>query len=292
MAAPRKPGLGRGLSALLEDGPRAGGDGVRTIPVAAIRPNPAQPRRAFEQGALDELIHSVRERGVLQPILVRPLADGRFEIVAGERRWRAAGAAGLTDIPALVRALDDGATLEVAIVENVQRADLNAVEEADGYRRLIEDYGHTPEAVGKLVGKSRSHVTNMVRLLELPEAVRAHLEGGRLSAGHARALLTAADPGALAAAVVDGGLSVRETEVRASGAKAVVVAGLTAAVKRRAAGPRGRDPDLAGLEDRLHSVLGLRASLAIEGEGGRMELKFQTMEQFDMLMMKLTGSPV
>ncbi|HVL29251.1 MAG TPA: ParB/RepB/Spo0J family partition protein, partial [Sphingomicrobium sp.] len=201
MNEPRK-GLGRGLSALLGEAPRpepeAGGrrDSVRDIEVARIRPNPAQPRQHFDEDSLDELADSIARHGVLQPILVRTAGDG-FELIAGERRWRAAQKARLHAIPALVREQDDSSSAELALIENVQRQDLNAIEEAEGYQALITRFGHSQDNVGKLVGKSRSHVTNLLRLLNLPEDVRLMLLRGDISMGHARAIATADEPGIL-----------------------------------------------------------------------------------------------
>ena len=236
MSQPKRPtGLGRGLSALLEEmgsavapprtepgvapavpaGDAGSSMGAQMLPMAMISPNPKQPRRRFDETAQAELIASVKRQGLLQPILVRPVDGGRFEIVAGERRWRAAQAAQLHDVPVLVRRLTDEEAFEVALVENVQRQDLNAIEEAEGYKRLIDDYGHTQEDIARIVGKSRSHVANMVRLLDLPDDVRELLIEGRLTMGHARALLTAPDPSVLARDVVQMGLSVREVEARA-----------------------------------------------------------------------------
>ena len=206
-----RPGLGRGLSALLGDnvpeasitgpaeGPGAGG--LRMLSVSALVPHPNQPRRHFDEAALEDLAQSIRSRGLIQPIVVRPMGHN-YQIVAGERRWRAAQRAQLHDVPVLIRELNDAETVELAIVENVQRQDLNSIEEAEAYQRLIKEYGHTQEVVGKIVGKSRSHVANLLRLLDLPESVRAALADGRLSMGHARALATAEDPAALAAEVI------------------------------------------------------------------------------------------
>jgi ParB family chromosome partitioning protein len=187
----------------------ANAPGVARLAIADIAANPLQPRRHFNSDSMDELIASVRAHGVLQPILVRPVAGGRFEIIAGERRWRAAQAAGLHEMPAVVRALDDRAAFEIALIENIQRSDLNAIEEARGYRRLIDDFSHTQQVLAGIVGKSRSHVTNLLRLLELPEIVQTMVEDGRLAMGHARALAGAADPVALAKRAVAEGPSNR-----------------------------------------------------------------------------------
>ena len=222
----KKPsGLGRGLSALLDDADqRAGkkpvstGTSVDRLSISDITPNPDQPRREFDEEALDELAASISERGVLQPILVRPI-EGGYQIIAGERRWRAAQKAQLHEIPAIIRSFEDDAIAEVALIENIQREDLNAIEEARGYRALAQAYGHDQAAIGKLVGKSRSHVANMMRLLDLPEAVSQMLLQGDISMGHARAVLTADDPEELAKAIVSAALSVRDAEARAKEAK-------------------------------------------------------------------------
>ena len=286
MAVARKAGLGRGLSALLDDirAPDAGS--VQTIAIADIAANPTQPRRYFEAAAMADLTDSIKERGVLQPILVRPSEPGRFEIVAGERRWRAAQAAGLHEIPALVRVMDDGQMLEVAIVENVQRADLNAIEEAEGYRRLIEEYGHTQDALGRIVGKSRSHVSNTLRLLELPELVRRALIEQAISMGHARALLGANDPVGLLAMILQRGLSVRETEARAQ----VMAEPESAGTERRAASTR--DADIVALERQVTAMLGLKVGIDARGAKGTVELNYTSLEQLDMIIQRLTGGRV
>ena len=210
-------GLGMGLSALLGEAKLAPviGEpdrGVREVDIARIRRNPNQPRKHFDEDALDELSKSIAARGVLQPILVRPIDDGGFEIVAGERRWRAAQLAQLHAIPAIVRDIDDASTAEIALIENVQRQDLNAIEEAEGYRQLIEHFGHTQDDVGRIVHKSRSHVANLLRLLDLPEFVRQSLVNGGIGMGHARAIASSDDPEALTREIVARGLSVREAE--------------------------------------------------------------------------------
>ena len=216
----RPAGLGRGLSSLLGEaqqeaavrpGPGAGSGAVQLIPVAGIEPHPGQPRRIFQEEALAELALSIQARGVIQPIIVRPHGH-RFQIVAGERRWRAAQRARLHEIPAIVRELSDDEALEIALIENIQRQDLNAIEEAQAYQRLVDEYGHTQEELGKLVHKSRSHVANLLRLLDLPAKVQVLVGTGQLSMGHARALITARDPEGLADEVIRRGLSVRETE--------------------------------------------------------------------------------
>ena len=249
-------GLGRGLSALIDEAvrpPKADGTpseaGVRTIEIARIRPNPLQPRKKFDDEAIGELTASIIERGILQPILVRPVDEG-FEIVAGERRWRAAQKAQLHQIPAIVRDFDESVTAEIALIENIQREDLNAIEEAEGYRQLISRYGHSQDAVGKLVGKSRSHVTNLLRLLELPDAVKEMLLRGDISMGHARAVATAPDPEELARHIVKDGLSVRQAEQLAKKARP---GGGTDTARGSARNARPVDADLEAM-GRAHAV--------------------------------------
>ncbi|HTU09333.1 MAG TPA: ParB/RepB/Spo0J family partition protein [Allosphingosinicella sp.] len=290
--APRKrpAGLGRGLSSLLgevqQEAPVSpGAEGARgtvqLIPVAGIEPHPGQPRRIFQEEALAELAQSIQARGVIQPIIVRPHGH-RFQIVAGERRWRAAQRARLHEIPAIVRDFNDDETLEVALVENIQRQDLNAIEEAQAYQRLVDDYGHTQEALGKLVHKSRSHVANLLRLLDLPGKVQVLLGTGQLSMGHARALITAKDPEGLADEVVRRGLSVRETEKLAA-------AGKTARQRRLPIEYKGAGADIAALERQLGDLLGLRVSIKHSPKGGQVTLAYSNLDQLDMICQRLSG---
>lgn len=283
-----RPGLGRGLSALLDDVAReapvapgtATAPGLRMLPVGSISPHPGQPRRRFDDAALEELAQSIATRGVIQPIVVRPHGKG-FQIVAGERRWRAAQRARLHELPVIVRDFDEAETLEIALVENIQRQDLNAIEEAQAYQRLIADYGHTQEALAKIVHKSRSHVANLMRLLDLPEAVQTHVVEGRLTMGHARALIGASDPEALATQVMGKGLSVRETEQ---------LARTDRPVSGRSRGPaRGVDPDIAALEGQLADLLGLNVRIAHSGKGGTISLSYSTLDQLDMICQRLSG---
>lgn len=285
-----KRGLGRGLSSLLGEvareqpiageAPRAAG--VQMVAVAQLVPNPDQPRRHFDEAALEELAASLTERGLIQPIVVRSREHGLYEIVAGERRWRAAQKARLHEVPVLVRKLDDAETLELAIIENIQRQDLNAIEEADAYQRLASEYGHKQEAIAKLVGKSRSHVANLLRLLDLPVSVRQAVAEGKLSMGHARALIGSADPAALADEVIRRGLSVRETEDLARGGKA-----------KRAAEPRRiaseSNADIAMLERQLRDQLGLKVGIAHGAKGGSVTIAYATLDQLDMLCQRLSG---
>ncbi len=289
----KSAGLGRGLSALLGDQVQTtadvqmspGAGGVREIEIARIRPNPNQPRVSFDEAAIDELAASIKERGVLQPILLRPDGQDSFQIVAGERRWRAAQRAGLHNIPAIVRDIDDTATAELALIENIQREDLNAIEEAEGYRALIERHGHSAEALGALVHKSRSHVSNLLRLLDLPDAVRQSLLRGDISMGHARAILTAPDPEELAAQIVAKGLSVRQAEQLAKGAKEPR--------QTAAAQPAQRvDADLAALERQLGDLLGLKVRVANKGSNGTVSLHYSSLDQLDMICQRLSGEPI
>jgi ParB family chromosome partitioning protein len=290
MAESRR-GLGRGLSALLgeaEEGAEGAaavqaGEGAREIPIELIQRNPAQPRILFPETELEELAASIREKGVLQPILVRPLEGrpGEYQIVAGERRWRAAQRAGLKVVPALVRQLADHQAFEIAIVENVQRADLNAMEEAKAYSALMARMGYTQEDAAQVVGKSRSHVANTLRLTQLPERVQGHVMEGRLTAGHARAILTADDPEALAELIVSKGLSVREAEALAKGGQAR---------PKKASGPRRapKDADTHALEADLEEALGMTVEIADRGGAGQLVVKYATLEQLDELCRRLT----
>ncbi len=292
--AENRRGLGRGLSALLgeaEDenaaaaaeasGAAGPASPLRDLPIDLIDPNAAQPRSVFHDEDMEELTNSIRERGVLQPILVRPLPNGRFEIVAGERRWRASQKAGLHSVPAVVRELDDLQVMEIAIVENVQRTDLSAIEEARGYEVLIARFGRTQELVAQVVGKSRSHVANLLRLLTLPGAVQNLVVEGKLSAGHARALITAAEPEALAAQILAKGLSVRETE-------ALVRRAAAPAVRTASSGGAAKDADTLALENDLAEVLGLSVQIADRGGAGELKISYRTLEQLDDLCRRLS----
>jgi ParB family chromosome partitioning protein len=251
------------------------------IPTASIEPHPGQPRRTFNEAALAELAASIETRGVIQPIVVRPHGH-RFQIVAGERRWRAAQRARLHEIPAIVREFSEAETLEVALIENIQRADLNAIEEAQAYGRLAADFGHSQEELARLVHKSRSHVANLLRLLDLPETVQQLVVSGDLTMGHARALITSDDPAALAAEVVRRKLSVRDTERLAKG-------GAGKPDKRSAAIP---DPDIAALERQLSELLGVPVTVRHAGAGGALTLSYSSLEQLDMLCQRLTGGAI
>ena len=299
VAAPRtKPrsGLGRGLSALLGDavgdvavgdestGPETRLSGLRTLPVSAMSPHPGQPRRHFDEDALEDLARSIRTRGMIQPIVVRPHGKD-YQIVAGERRWRAAQRAHLHEVPVIVRELDDAEALEIALIENIQRQDLNAIEEAEAYRKLTADFGHTQDALAKLVNKSRSHVSNLLRLLDLPAPVRALVVTGELEMGHARALIGAPDPLALAMQVIEGGLSVRQVEKLAREVK-------PASRSRGAPTETARDADIAALERQLGDLLGLNIRIAYGDKGGTLTLAYSTLDQLDMVCQRLSGEGI
>jgi ParB family transcriptional regulator, chromosome partitioning protein len=271
--------LGRGLSALLGDAPGPGAssfEASRTLPVEALEPGPFQPRGPIEPGPLKELADSIAEHGVLQPILVRPKPEeaGRYQIIGGERRWRAAQLAQLHEIPVNIRDFDDREAMAAALVENLQRQDLNALEEAEGYRRLLDEFGLTQDGLGQAVGKSRSHVANTLRLLGLPERVRELLRDGALTAGHARALLTAPNPEVLALQVVDRGLNVRQTEA-------------LAAQKPKdptSPGKPAQAPETAALERELMEKLGLKIAIRHAGKGGQVTIHYRDLDQLDGLI--------
>jgi len=280
--------LGRGLAALIGDmatleGARvtASGSGSKKLPVEFIIANRANPRRTFDPEQLEELANSIREKGVMSPLLVRPTDDPNiFELIAGERRWRASQMAGLHDVPVIVREVDDKEALELAIIENVQRADLNALEEAMGYGQLIEQFDYTQQDLAQVIGKSRSHVANTLRLLKLPEDVRSMVASGTLSAGHARTLITTEDPGHLARQIIDRGLSVREAEALSQQREPV---------RPKPREETSRDADTVALERRLSDALGLSVSLNHSEKGGKVEIRYKTLEQLDNICGKLTG---
>jgi ParB family chromosome partitioning protein len=247
-----------------------------------------QPRKNFDDEALSELAASIAERGVLQPILLRAVDDG-YEIIAGERRWRAAQRAQLHRIPAVVRDFDESATAEIALIENIQREDLNAVEEAEGYRQLISRYGHGQDSVAKLVGKSRSHVANLLRLLGLPDSVLQMLVRGDISMGHARAILTAPEPEELAQEIARNGLSVRQAEQLAKRFKPGVMSDMARAVERS---QRPVDADLAALERQLGDLLGLKVKVAHGKKGGTVALHYSSLDQLDLICQRLSGEPI
>jgi ParB family chromosome partitioning protein len=286
----KKQHLGRGLSALLggdEASAEVSAAAQRVVPVEFLHPGRYQPRRTFNPQELEALAQSVLENGILQPILVRPHPDraGEFEIVAGERRWRAAQMAQLHDVPIIERSLGDRDVLEIAIIENVQRQDLTVLEEAEGYRRLMAEFNYTHDKLAARIGKSRPAITNLLRLLDLPGQVRSMLSDGRLTAGHARALLGAADPVSLAEEVVAKGLSVRQTETLAQEQKPKRPGG--APKKTRA--PAEKDADTKALERDISLKLGLKAEIDFNGKSGRVVLHYKSLDQLDGLIEKLNG---
>ena len=262
-----------------------------SISIDLIEPNPDQPRRFFAESDLSDLAASIREKGVIQPLVLRPApsASGRYQIVAGERRWRASQIAGLHELPAVVREFDDSEVLEVAIIENIQRADLNPLEEAFGFRQLMDRFGHTQDQLARALGKSRSHIANVLRLLNLPEALQTFVRQGDLSAGHARALLTSDDPEGLAREVIAKGLSVRETERRAKAAKDEGQGRAAGSTSSRR--PSFKDADTVALEGDLSASLGVRVTIDHEpvGEGGRLTIAYQTLDQLDGLCALLSN---
>ena len=296
MNTPKKPnrGLGRGLSALMSDvapaedaAAPASGSSNRFAPIDQVYPNPDQPRRTFDEDALADLAASIAQKGVIQPLIVRerPTAKGRFEIVAGERRWRAAQRAQLHEVPVIIREFEDVEVLEVAIIENIQRADLNPVDEASGYKQLMEKFGRTQEEMGKALGKSRSHIANSVRLLTLPASVQAYLESGKLSAGHARALIGHPDVEQLAAAIIKNGLSVRDAERLAKQDK-------TTKPQRRDRTASEKDADTVQIEKDLAAQLGMKVAINhVAGkEAGQVVLHYKDLEQLDDLLRLLSGN--
>ena len=293
-------GLGMGLQALLGEAARssgtpsdaaAGRGGLREVDIARIRPNPNQPRVQFDEEALDELADSIRERGVLQPILLRPEGED-YLIIAGERRWRAAQRARLHSIPAIVREIDESTTAELALIENIQRLDLNPLEEAEGYRQLIQRHGHTQDDIGRIVHKSRSHVANLLRLLDLPEFVRQSLLKGDISMGHARAVATAEDPDELARIIIAKGLSVRQAEgwARRERIRPGPGADIGRASARNAA--KAVDADLDSLQRQLGDILGLKVQVSHKGQGGAVTLHYSSLDQLDMICQRLSGEPI
>ena len=282
--------LGRGLAALIGD---VGGEvgaidrarSQRKIPIEFLRPNPRNPRKAFAEDELAELTKSIKERGIVQPILARPVPGDTdsFEIIAGERRWRAAQRAGLHEVPVYVQEVSDKEALELAIIENVQRADLNALEEAAGYEQLMSEFAYSQSELAEVIGKSRSHVANTMRLLKLPDSVKVYIADGRLSAGHARTLITAEDPAAAARHIVEAGLSVRQAEAIAQDPVKLMA---------KPGGKRGRaekDADTRALERRLSDALGLGVEIAHKGRGGEVKIRYKTLEQLDEVCRRLEG---
>ncbi len=282
--------LGRGLASLIGD---VGGEAAhverpsrtpRRVPIEFLKANPRNPRRTFSDAELDELSSSIKQHGVIQPIVVRPVkgATDRYEIIAGERRWRASQRAGLHDVPIVTVEVTDSAALEIAIIENVQRSDLNAMEEAQGYHALATEYKHSADDIAKLVGKSRSHVANMMRLTKLPDQVQAYIAEGKLSAGHARALINLPDPAAAAKRIVEEGLNVRQTEALAH------EEGVPARRPQKARGTApAKDSDTIALEKRVSDVLGLKVSVDHRNPGGTVQIKYRDLDQLDEILRRL-----
>lgn len=285
---PSRKRLGRGLAALIGemDKPgtvaetsRIGADSA--VPIEFVAPNPRNPRRSFADADLADLAQSIREHGIVQPVVVRRTGNGRYEIIAGERRWRAAQQAGLVQIPVIIRDVDDRVALELAIIENVQRADLNPVEEALGYQQLIEEHNYTQADLGQVIGKSRSHVANTLRLLKLPDEVRSMLVEGALSAGHARTLVTAEEPAQLARRIVEEGLSVRQAEVLAQ------APATTPGQIRNQSQPAPKDADTLALEKALSDATGLKVTISHGQKGGELKIFYRTLEQLDEICRRL-----
>lgn len=294
MADEPRPRLGRGLAALIGEasndvamGDVSGVRGQRRVAIEFVRPNPRNPRRNFAESDLEELAASIAERGVIQPVVVRQLPNlpDVFELIAGERRWRAAQRAGLSDIPVVVIEADDKLSLELAIVENVQRSDLNPIEEAMGYDQLMQDFSYTQNDLAKIIGKSRSHVANTLRLLKLPDSIQKLVNNGDLTAGHARALLAVADPEAVAQTIIENGLNVRDAE-RIAQEEAEQAAETTPA---RSRARTTKDADTRALEKVLEDVLGARVRISHNGDNGELRLRYSSLQQLDMICQRLRG---
>ncbi len=285
MTQAQKRRLGRGLAALIGDDTSEEAivqdiRSLRHVPVELLHPNPHNPRKHFNEEDLESLAKSLKDKGLLQPLVVRPRADGSFEIVAGERRWRASQRAGIHELPVLIRELNDRETLEIALIENIQRSDLNALEEARAYRQLLEQYNYTQQQLADSIGKSRSHIANTMRLLSLPEAIQQQIENGKLTAGHARSLVATEYPAEMADQIIKMGLTVREAEELA---------------RKNAAAPTGpasaveKDADTRALEKMLTETLGLHTSIKHKGAaGGSVQIKYKTLDQLDDVIRKLT----
>lgn len=289
MAAKTKSNrLGRGLASLIGDLDEPGKEnevslGSETIPIDSIKASKANPRRAFDDAELDELAQSIRERGLIQPLLVRPVKNDGYEIVAGERRWRAAQRANLHDVPVVIRAVTDKEALELAIIENVQRSDLNPIEEAQGYKKLIDKFDHRQEDLAGIVGKSRSHLANLMRLLKLPKGVQEMVADGQLSSGHARALVGRKDAAALAEKIVAEGLTVRDIE-------RLVQSEEQTKSSARSSGRPSKDADTRAVETQLSEVLGLAVAIAPgKGESGELRIRYSSLDQFEAVRTRLLG---
>ncbi|MFG1347567.1 ParB/RepB/Spo0J family partition protein [Xanthobacter autotrophicus DSM 431] len=303
MADEQRSRLGRGLAALIGEmgepqapaGRGTAGDrrgGPRRLPIEQVRPNPRNPRRVFLEDGLDDLTASIREKGIIQPIVVRPLkASDSFEIVAGERRWRAAQRAALHEVPVVVLELTDREALEIAIIENVQRSDLNPVEEAQGYEALMDEFTYNQNDLAKVIGKSRSHIANTLRLLKLPESVKAYLADGRITAGHARALLACAEPERMARDVVEKGLTVRDVEALSKARQALMAPapsrGEAPGKSKGAPASERKSADTRALEKRLTDALGLAVNIEGKGETGELRIRYASLDQLDEVCRRL-----
>ncbi len=280
-----RPRLGRGLAALIGDAAPESAIGdrpQRRVPIEHLRPNPRNPRKAFPEESLAELTDSIRAKGLIQPIVVRPIeGDGHFEIIAGERRWRAAQRAGLHEAPVVVVKASERDALELAIIENVQRSDLNPIEEARGYGQLMNEFQYTQQDLASIIGKSRSHLANTLRLLNLPHAVLAMVEAGELSSGHARALLAVADPEAVARRIVDQRLTVRDVEELGQRRADPSLS------DEKGSAAAARDPNIRDLEKTLSDALGLKVDIKAKGESGEIRIRYRTIDQFDALCGRL-----
>jgi len=290
MQAQQKKRLGRGLAALIGDDTSEESvvqdvRSLRHVPIELLHANPQNPRKHFAEEDLNSLAQSLKDKGLLQPLVVRPKADGSFEIVAGERRWRASQRAGLHDLPVLIRDLDDKETLEIALIENIQRADLNPLEEARAYRQLMEQYEYTQQALADSIGKSRSHIANTMRLLNLPDATQKQIEGGELTAGHARALIATDSPEELAAQIIKLNLSVRQAEDLA---REQAPAGRRKAAS--SASPVEKDADTRAIEKQLTEAMGLAVAIKHKDNvGGQVIISYKTLDQLDEVIKKLGG---
>jgi ParB family transcriptional regulator, chromosome partitioning protein len=284
----QKRRLGRGLAALIgddtsEDAVVQDIRSLRHVPVELLHPNPNNPRKHFAEEELESLAKSLKDKGLLQPLVVRPRGDGSFEIVAGERRWRASQRAGIHDVPVLIRELDDKETLEIALIENIQRSDLNALEEARAYRQLLEQYGYTQQQLADAIGKSRSHIANTMRLMSLPESIQHQIEDGSLTAGHARSLVATEQPEELAEKIIKLKLTVREAEDMVRGQPA----------KTSKPFKIEKDADTRALEKNLKEALGLGVAVNHKGQkGGTVQIQYKTLEQLDEIVRRLTGNSI
>lgn len=291
----KKIGLGKGLSALMgDDLPvdlNTKNSGILTVPITDLVPSPFQPRRLFTEEALKDLVESIREKGVLQPLLVRmtQVSGADYEIIAGERRYRASKLAGLNEIPVIVKEFDDQATLEVALIENLQREDLSPLEEAEGYKRLLQEFDYTQEALSKVVGKSRSYVANMMRLLELPVTIKNLVENKQLTTGHARALLNASNPEELAEEIIQKGLNVRQAEKLVTSKGGVVSRKLEKEIEDGVKKMRKKDSDIQALENELGGLLNAHVSINWNGKKGHVAVQFTSLEILDVILQRLTN---